>query len=96
MAHKPVVVLPIATALASLAVVPATTQGVAANALDPNASVLSPDASRPPYGVAPNTLFRVEEDLLGLIVSQRPDGTMVAQHYSHSSHASHASHASGY
>jgi hypothetical protein len=94
MTRKRVVILPIATALASFASIPATTDKAAAKTPDQNVGAESPEANRLPPGVAPNVFFRVEEDLLGLIVTQQPDGTMLAQHYSHSSHASHESHAS--
>jgi hypothetical protein len=44
----------------------------------------------------PNVFMSVGSDLLGLIVTTKADGTVVAQHYSHSSHSSHSSHASHY
>jgi hypothetical protein len=44
----------------------------------------------------PNVFFPAGQDLLGLIVTTAPDGTVLAQHYSHSSHASHSSHYSHY
>jgi len=95
MKHKKTVVVPLATALASLA--------TAASAAAP--AVQSPDHALPPTDsqqatatkIEPNTIFTAGEDLLGLLVTQNADGTIVAQHsshYSHSSHASHASHAS--
>ena len=42
----------------------------------------------------PNAHYRIGEDLLGFVMTQQPDGTLVAQHSSHASHASHHSHAS--
>lgn len=95
MKRKNIAIVPLATALASL------TTG--ANATVP--AVNSADHSAQPADsqqakaieIQPNTIFRVGEDLLGLLVTQNADGTVVAQHsshYSHSSHASHASHAS--
>jgi hypothetical protein len=44
------------------------------------------------HGTALNRLITTGDDLLGFIVTDLPDGTVVAQHYSHASHASHASH----
>ena len=84
------VVVPLATALAAL------TTG--ANATAPSAT--PPDTgSNPadsqqatPTNIQPNTVFTAGEDLLGLLVTQNADGTIVAQHASHSSHASHHSH----
>ena len=95
MKDKKTAILPLATALASLA--------TAANATAP--AVQSPDQPLAPNDsqqatatkIEPNTIFTAGEDLLGLLVTKNADGTIVAQHashYSHSSHASHASHAS--
>src|SRR5215467_13847865 len=42
----------------------------------------------------PNVFMSVGSDLLGLIVTTKADGTVVADHYSHYSHSSHASHSS--
>jgi hypothetical protein len=41
-----------------------------------------------------NTLISTGESLLGFLVTEQADGTIVAQHVSHASHSSHASHAS--
>jgi hypothetical protein len=94
MKHKPFSVLSIAAALASL--------GTAAQAdVPPVTSPEGASAATNEQAVAikiqPNTIFTAGQDLLGLLVTQNADGTIVAQHashYSHSSHASHASHAS--
>jgi hypothetical protein len=40
----------------------------------------------------PNVFMSVGNNLLGLIVTTKTDGTVVADHYSHSSHSSHSSH----
>jgi hypothetical protein len=93
MKHKPFVVLPLATALASLA-------GAASASAPANTSAEPTSGPADAQGVnkvQPNTIFTAGEDLLGLLVTTNADGTVVAQHsshYSHSSHASHASHAS--
>ena len=39
----------------------------------------------------PNAHYRVGEDLLGFVLTQQADGTLVADHASHASHSSHAS-----
>ncbi|HZU44054.1 MAG TPA: His-Xaa-Ser repeat protein HxsA2 [Terriglobales bacterium] len=87
-----VVVLPLATALASLS--GAANTSSASNSVGPTpASADAQGANK----VQPNTIFTAGEDLFGLLVTTNADGTIVAQHsshYSHSSHASHASHAS--
>jgi hypothetical protein len=92
MKSKKTAVVPLATALASLA--------TGANATAP--AVQLPDqGSRPTdsqkasaTNIQANTIFKAGEDLLGLLVTRNADGTVVAQHASHMSHASHASHAS--
>lgn len=92
MKFKKSAVVPLATALASLT--------TAANATAP-ATTPSENSSKPTEStqaaavdVQPNTVFSAGEDLLGLLVTQKADGTIVAQHSSHFSHSSHASHAS--
>jgi len=42
----------------------------------------------------PNIFMSIGHDLLGLIVTTKADGTVVADHYSHYYHSSHASHSS--
>jgi hypothetical protein len=42
--------------------------------------------------VTPNTIVSTGQDLLGFVVNEQADGTIVAQHVSHASHASHRSH----
>jgi hypothetical protein len=94
MNKKPIGIFSIATALASLG---ATAQAATPPAKSPEGA--SPAASEQAGAtkIQPNTIFTAGQDLLGLLVTQNADGTIVAQHashYSHSSHASHASHAS--
>jgi hypothetical protein len=95
MKRKSFAILPLATAIASLF------GGTGANAtpttdLTPSPNAVSQEASAQTK-LIPNTFFTSGEDLLGLLVTQQADGTVVAQHsshYSHSSHSSHSSHAS--
>ena len=87
-------ILPLATALGALA----GTQAVAidANSAAPaNVDPAATTAAEASKGVsAPNTIVSTGENLLGFIVTEHSDGTVVAQHSSHASHASHGSHAS--
>jgi hypothetical protein len=94
MKRKSAVILPIATALASLnsgAGATATTNG----ASDRDAGTVKSQAEAI-KAIPPNTVYNAGEDLFGLLVSRNADGTVVAQHSSHASHASHASHSSGH
>jgi hypothetical protein len=91
MARQTPVILPLATALASLAGVPATVDDAAAKTADSSSTANTQSNSVAQSG-QPNLIFKAGEDLLGLIVTQQPDGTIIAQHASHSSHASHHSH----
>jgi hypothetical protein len=91
MRHKPVVILPLASALGALAangVGPADAKSVP----DDGAAINSQKALQ--TRLRPNTLVSTGESLLGLVVTEQSDGTVVAQHASHASHASHHSHAS--
>lgn len=94
MGRKSKVVLPLATALASLAGTPAVTDQAVAKAPETTGPATQ-DANAVRTG-SPNLVFKAGDELLGLVVSEQADGTVLAQHYSHSSHASHASHASHY
>jgi hypothetical protein len=82
-------IVPLAAALAALtgtanASVPASTETV----------TKSTEAQVGAASIQPNVVYKAGEDLLGLLVTQKSDGTVVAQHSSHYSHSSHASHAS--
>jgi hypothetical protein len=95
MKDKKTVVVPLATALAALATAANATAPVTQSQDHGPAVTDSQQANS--SKVQPNTIFTAGEDLLGLLVTQNADGTIVAQHashYSHSSHASHTSHAS--
>ena len=89
MKQKSTVILPLATALASLS--------GAAHAAVPSSQAIDTttvDIQAEPNTIKPNTIYKTGEDLLGLLVTKTPDNTVVAQHASHYSHSSHASHAS--
>lgn len=88
---KPIVILPLAAALAALggASVAKATTGEQAQTSSPTT-----DAAAVTTKAEPNVLFKVGEDLFGLIVTRNADGTVLAQHYSHRSHSSHSSHSS--
>jgi hypothetical protein len=93
MRRKPVVILPLASALGALAgsaIVATDAQSAPSN--DPRVTAQTVGA---PTGQKPNTLVSTGESLLGFTMTERPDGSVVAQHESHASHASHTSHASG-
>lgn len=95
MARQTPVILPLATALASLASVPATVDDAVAKTGDSPGAASAQKNSVAQTGRA-NLIFKAGEDLLGLIITQQADGTIIAQHESHASHASHASHHSHY
>jgi hypothetical protein len=84
-------ILPLASALAALA-------GNGLIGGDANSAVASDagkaadlEANQKTVG-QPNTIISTGETLLGFIMTEQPDGTVIAQHVSHASHASHASH----
>ena len=86
-------ILPLATALGALAGAQAAATEANANVpVDPAASVTPADATN--EGLTANTIVSTGTNLLGFVVGERADGTVVAQHSSHASHASHASHVS--
>ena len=91
MQRKPIVILPLASALGALVGTVALTPEAGANVpTDPAGSENSAEQN----SLRPNILVSTGETLLGFVVTDQPDGTIVAQHASHESHASHASHAS--
>ena len=93
MSRKPIVILPLATVLASLVGVPGeNSQG---NAATPAQSAAASE-NKLTSGVTPNSFAVAGQDLLGFLVTEQLDGTLIAQHVSHASHASHASHHSHY
>jgi hypothetical protein len=82
------VIMPIAAALGALAgTLPATNANAAAS---PNPAVANPTPAAPTG--QQHTLVSTGNDLLAFIVTEQPDGTIIAQHASHASHASHHSH----
>ena len=95
MKDKPFSILPLASALGALV-------GGASDPANAN-SVITPDNTSTPIAertaadrstLIPNTLVSTGETLLGFVMTEQPDGTLIAQHVSHVSHASHASHVS--
>ena len=94
MTSKPRVILPIAAAVAALSTVPSEPADAAIR-VDENATVARPETVvAEPGGNKANFVYPLGEDLLGLVVTRQPDGTVIAAHASHVSHSSHASHAS--
>lgn len=91
MKRKSHVILPLASALGALAgpAAIATEANSAAQSTPPSNSTASEETA---VRAKPNTLVSTGETLLGFVVKDKPDGTVVAQHVSHASHASHASH----
>src|SRR5690242_17803915 len=69
---KPVVILPVAAALAALSNIPAA-QATAANPAQPTSP--QPDGTNAAKA-QPNLLFKAGDDLLGLIVTRNADGTV--------------------
>ena len=84
MKRKPVVILPLASALGALAgsaVVAAEGKSVPSADLD-----VTSEAAAPQSGQKANTFVSTGESLLGFVMTEQPDGTVVAQHASHASH----------
>jgi hypothetical protein len=94
MSRKHTTIVSIGAALASLGGAQALSVGAQADTLsdDVNSSKASNQGAT--SQLTWNAHFQVGEDLMGFVMTQRPDGTLVAQHGSHASHASHHSHAS--
>ena len=91
MKRRPTVILPLASALGALAgsaMVAAEAKSVPTGDATANSEAAAAQKARP------NTLVSTGESLLGFIMTEQPDGTVVAQHASHASHASHHSHSS--
>lgn len=93
MKPKATAILPLAGALGALAgtAVGTTEAQSAIPSADPAASASSVTTATLAAKV-PNTLVSTGETLLGFVMTDQPDGTVVAQHVSHASHASHVSH----
>ena len=89
MSHKKISIIPLAAALASLG-----TPGNAAISVKSDvAQSTDPVKARAEIPQA-NAFYQIGHDLMGMIVTEREDGTLFAGHSSHSSHASHSSHSS--
>lgn len=95
MSKKPLRLISLASALAALSgatgllSAPADAKAKIPDTVD---ALKASQVNRP----QPNVFIPVGQDLLGMTVTKKADGTVVADHYSHSSHASHASHSSHY
>jgi hypothetical protein len=92
MKRKPIVILPLASALGALAgstMVPAEAKSIVS--ADP---VATSEAAAAKSGQKANIFVSTGESLLGFIITKQADGTIVADHESHASHDSHASHES--
>jgi hypothetical protein len=96
MSRKPTVVLPLATALASLMGAATTTTTDTAKAVPHDVGATVALNGVPSTELKADSFFRAGDELLSFVMSEREDGTIVAQHVSHASHASHASHRSHY
>lgn len=83
-------ILTIAAALAALPY----TAAMASTA--PTEPIVGEHAGEAEAAAKPNVVYQSGEELLGLVVTKRADGTVVAQHASHASHHSHHSHHSHY
>jgi len=91
MASKGKVILSLGAALAALGV-PAAQAAIPPqdSTEDQAAGRAAPSVSREQV----NQIVKSGADLLGFVVTENADGTVVAQHYSHYSHSSHSSHSS--
>ena len=87
---KSKVILPISAALAALPLVADQANAAPTDQTENRKSLADPSGERA------NVTFPLGKELLGLIVTKRGDGTVVAQHASHVSHHSHHSHHSHY
>jgi hypothetical protein len=89
MKKQPIVILPVAAALAGLG-------GVADSFAATGESVQKVMPQENTTGTAikaqPDFVFEIGEDLFGMTVTQQADGTVLAGHSSHYSHSSHRSH----
>lgn len=89
MKMQPVVILPVAAALASMGSASAAT----ASTSEPAQNALPQDDAKSMTSKAhPDLVFQAGTEFLGLTVMQQADGAVVAQHHSHHSHSSHHSH----
>jgi hypothetical protein len=77
MSRKHKTIVSIGAALASLGGAHAQ-----ANTLSDDVSSSKVSNQAAPSQLTPNALFQAGEDLMGFVMTQRPDGTLVAQHAS--------------
>ena len=92
MARKKIALVPLAAALAALTPLGNEAKAALAPAL-PNAASEAENSIAGRSDVPlPNHFVSIGKDLLGFSVTTKPNGVVLADHYSHASHASHASH----
>lgn len=92
MKRRPIAILPLASALGALAGNSVAATPAEAVVPPENTPVATPETQGARSALQPNTLVSTGETLLGFVLTEQADGTVVAQHVSHASHASHASH----
>ena len=96
MKRKTFSILPLASVLGALVGGAFTATETTAAVSPGDATATAPERTAGQVAQTPNTLVSTGEALLGFVMTEQPDGTVIAQHVSHVSHASHASHHSHY
>lgn len=91
MSKKPFVLVSLAAALTALSSPTNATVETGTTANDPSLPQL-PDVMS--ATLEPNFFYQSGHDLMGMLVTEKSDGTIVAGHSSHASHSSHSSHSS--
>ncbi len=85
MKRRPIAILPLASALGAIAGNSVAATPADAGMPPENTSVATPEAQGA-RALQPNTFISTGETLLGFVLTEQPDGTVVAQHVSHASH----------
>ena len=91
MKKNKIVLVPLATALASLSVAPAKATTQPARSAEPANTQANIEVTK---STEPNATYNIGDELFGMLVTTAADGTVVAGHSSHVSHGSHGSHTS--
>lgn len=92
MKPKATTILPLASALGALAGTSMVATEAQSAVRDTGSAASAASATTvTPVAAVPNTLVSTGETLLGFVMTEQADGTVVAQHVSHASHASHYS-----
>src|SRR4029077_19729819 len=89
MSQKKISIIPLAAALASLG-----TPGNAAISVKTDVAQTTDSVKAEGEKPQANIFYQIGHDLMGMIATEREDGTLFAGHSSHASHASHSSHSS--